>query len=161
MFCVVVCIALGVVPFGGIPIHPYIVWGDRVTWKVLTEYYQSPTLKRSGSFLYINQSYCGTSSYSRGKLYPMCYLLYYSRIFHTCEQSHCFGSDSGIKITCNLPGDMVFKLLRETIIRCFSSHGTSIMVGSRLGFVPVTCMTSNLLHVTWLGTPPETLKHAL
>jgi hypothetical protein len=38
--CVVVCIPLGVVRcFGGVPARPYIIQGDRVTWKVLAENY--------------------------------------------------------------------------------------------------------------------------
>ena len=48
----VVCIALGVDDvLRGVPAHPYISGGDRVTWKVLAEYSWSPTTTRSGSFL--------------------------------------------------------------------------------------------------------------
>jgi len=25
--------------FGGVPVRPYIVWGDRIMWKALAEYY--------------------------------------------------------------------------------------------------------------------------
>ena len=37
--------------FEGIPACPFILWGDRVTWKVLAEYCWSPTTTWSGSFL--------------------------------------------------------------------------------------------------------------
>ena len=46
-----VCIALGVDVFGGGPCPPLYIRGDRVTWKVLTEYSWSPTTTQSGSFL--------------------------------------------------------------------------------------------------------------
>jgi len=36
--------------FEGVRAHPYIFWGDRITWKVLDEYGWSPTTTRSGSF---------------------------------------------------------------------------------------------------------------
>ena len=49
----VVCIALDVVMvvsrLEGVPARPYILWGDRVTWKVLAEYCWSPTITRSAS----------------------------------------------------------------------------------------------------------------
>ena len=35
----------------GVPTHPYISGGDKVTWKVLAEYSWSPTIIQSGSFL--------------------------------------------------------------------------------------------------------------
>jgi len=48
MSCVVACIALGVDVFlRGSPARPYILWGDRVTWKVLTEYSWSHNTTRS------------------------------------------------------------------------------------------------------------------
>ena len=47
----VVCIALGVDVFRGGPYPPLYIWGDRVTWKVLTEYSWNPTTTQSGSFL--------------------------------------------------------------------------------------------------------------
>ena len=47
-----VCIVLGVDNcLEGVPAHPYISGGDRVTWKVLAEYSWSPTTTQSGSFL--------------------------------------------------------------------------------------------------------------
>ena len=47
----VACIALGVDVFRGGPCLPLYIPGDRVTWKVLVEYYWSPTAIQSGSFL--------------------------------------------------------------------------------------------------------------
>ena len=48
----VVYIPLGVVRcFGGVPARPYIVWENRVTWKVLAEYVFNPTPSGSGSLL--------------------------------------------------------------------------------------------------------------
>ena len=35
----------------GVPARSYILWGDRVTGKVLAEYCWSPSTTRSGSFL--------------------------------------------------------------------------------------------------------------
>ena len=50
--CVVVCIALDVDDvLRGVPAHPYISGGDRVTWKVLAEYSWNPTTTQSCSFL--------------------------------------------------------------------------------------------------------------
>ena len=37
--------------FERVSARPYILWGDRVTWKVLAEYSWSPTTTQSGSFL--------------------------------------------------------------------------------------------------------------
>ena len=52
----VACIALGVVMIvsclEGVPARPYILLGDRITWKALAEYSWSPTTTQSGSFLY-------------------------------------------------------------------------------------------------------------
>ena len=49
------CIALEIVVvvscLEGVPARPYILWGDRVTWKVLAEYCWSPTTTGPGSFL--------------------------------------------------------------------------------------------------------------
>ena len=42
--------------FEGVPAHPYILWRDRVTWKVLAEYIWNPTTTQSGSFLCITAS---------------------------------------------------------------------------------------------------------
>ena len=52
-----VCIALGVDDrLEGVPVHPNISGGDRVTWKVLAEYSWNPTATQSGSFLCIAAS---------------------------------------------------------------------------------------------------------
>ena len=52
MSCMILCIPSGLVrSFGGVHVRPYIVWGNRVTWKVLAEYVYSPTPSGSGSFL--------------------------------------------------------------------------------------------------------------
>ena len=37
--------------FEGVPAHPYILRGDRVTWKILAEYSWSPTTTQSDSSL--------------------------------------------------------------------------------------------------------------
>ena len=64
MSCVVACIALEVVYFEGVPTRPYILWGDRVTWKVLAEYCWSPTTIGPGSFLVL-QLFLLESNYNR------------------------------------------------------------------------------------------------
>ena len=63
MSYVVVCIALDDVMrlyiLRAVPARPYIVWGDRVIWKVLAEYCWSPITTWSGSFLALQPSTTG------------------------------------------------------------------------------------------------------
>ena len=58
----VACIALGLVMvvsrLEGVPVRPYILWEDRVTWKILVEYCWSPTTTYSGSFLVLQLVLC-------------------------------------------------------------------------------------------------------
>ena len=51
----VICIALGVVMvvscLEGVPARPYILLGDRITWKIIAEHCWNPTTTGPGSFL--------------------------------------------------------------------------------------------------------------
>ena len=54
----VVCIALGVDPLSRGSLPALIYPGDRVTWKVLTEYNWSPSTAQLGSFLVLQLVLC-------------------------------------------------------------------------------------------------------
>ena len=41
------CCSMCLVPFEGVPVRPYIIWGNRVTWKVLVEFCQDPSPRSS------------------------------------------------------------------------------------------------------------------
>ena len=41
---------MSLVPFGGVPVRAYMNWGNRVTWKVLVEFYLDPSPRSSASF---------------------------------------------------------------------------------------------------------------
>ena len=67
----VVCIALGVDDILRRSLPTLIYSGDWVTWTVLAEYSWSPTIARSGSFLYTAaSSMLIRVVYKKGKVHP-------------------------------------------------------------------------------------------
>ena len=36
--------------FGGVPVRPYVIWGNRVTWEVLVVFCLGPSPRSSASF---------------------------------------------------------------------------------------------------------------
>ena len=88
----VVCIALGVDVFRGIPYPPLNIRRDRVTWKVLAEYSSSPTTTQSDSLFCTTASSMPIQVVTREVRY-IHELSLTLKYFYAYEQSRCPGSD--------------------------------------------------------------------
>ena len=66
----------GCICFGGVPACPYIVWGTGLYGKSQSSTTRVPLQRGRIVSLYINYSYCCSSSYNSGKVYSMYYPLF-------------------------------------------------------------------------------------